>query len=246
MNLLNNRRSVIFVLFFVLCAGILSYAYGSIEEGPPQKSMRTHLFELSDLNFKKAKQSVESLLTTQERDAAHVEVFTVNRPEGDVTYLAVHDTEENLEKAAENISSLEDAPLQEAPLAPVQKVSLNFSDVGLNQVLMTMARAYDLNVLGGEDLSQKVTIHLKDVPIDEVFNIVLKSTGYTYVKEDNIIWIVHEENIHPPLKTEVFKLEYASAEKVKDAVSHLLSDEGDVQSFINFGKQENADCLNCY
>ena len=45
------------------------------------------------------------------------------------------------------------------------KVSLNFSGVSLEEVLNTLAKITDLNIVGGEGLTQQVTIYLKDISI---------------------------------------------------------------------------------
>lgn len=220
-------------MFSLLCISVSGYAFESVEDS--SGATRTRLFEIKSADTKKVQEVVEQLLGRQE-SAQGVEVFSVERPDGTVTFLVVHDTAEKLEQIGAAITSLERE-------STAQRVSLNFNDVPLNQVLATIARAYNLNIIGGEDLSQKVTIHLKDVIVDDVFDIVLKSIGYAYTKEGNVIWIVSKESVLTPLVTEIFKLEFTSADKVKEAISHLLTEKGQIKSFTNFGEEKYSDCL---
>ena len=116
---------------------------------------------------------------------------------------------------------------EKKPVPP--KVDLDFSDVPLNQILASIARLTDLNIAGGEALSQKISAHLKDVPLEDAFDIILKSTDYTYFQDGKVLRIVPKTEA--PLITEVFELRFVSAQKVKDAVSHLVSEKGSVKIF---------------
>jgi type IV pilus assembly protein PilQ len=121
------------------------------------------------------------------------------------------------------------------------KVNIDFTDVPLSEILATIVQNTDLNIIGGEGVSQKITVHLKDVPLDVLFDIILKSTDYGYIKEGKIIRIIPKTDL--PTETEVFQLQFASAEKVMEAVAHLLSQKGKIKSFSNFSQNTSTNIL---
>jgi type IV pilus assembly protein PilQ len=121
------------------------------------------------------------------------------------------------------------------------KVNIDFTDVPLSEILATIAQNTDLNIIGGEELSQKITIHLKDVPLDALFDIILKTTDYGYIQEGKVVRIVPKIDL--PTETEVFTLQFASAEKVMEAVAHLLSQKGKIKSFSNFSQNTSTNIL---
>lgn len=232
----NSKRYLILFALFFLHVSLFGYAFETVEDESPR--VTTHLFEIENLDIRSARESVEKLLSKEENIKAHVELFTVDRPEGSFAFLAVQDTPLKIEEIGQALKELE-----ETSMARSATVSMNFSDVPLNQILATIAQAYDLNIVGGEELSQKASIYLKNIPIEDVFEVVLKSTGYTHIRDGNIIWIVSKESVTAPLVTEVIKLQFASAEKIKDAVSHLLTSGGNIKSFINFGEDKYSNHL---
>lgn len=124
---------------------------------------------------------------------------------------------------------------------PDMKVSLSFADVPLSDVLNTLTKIADLNLVGGEGLSQKVTIYLKDVTLQDALDSVLRSAGYAYVPEGKILRIVPKNEA--PLETKVFKLKYVSAQQITDALAGLISDRGKVKTFSKFAEAKHADTL---
>lgn len=121
------------------------------------------------------------------------------------------------------------------------KISLSFADVPLSDVLNTLTKIADLNVVGGEGLSQKVTIYLKDVTLQEALDSVLRSAGYTYIPEGKILRIV-------PLKeslliTKVFELKYVSAKQITDALSGSISERGTLKTFSKFAEDKHINTL---
>ena len=152
--------------------------------------------------------------------------------------LALKETEERLvaQKTKEEVIVTEETEArvssfpEESEKKPVPpKVDLDFSDVPLNQILATIARLTDLNIAGGEALSQKISAHLKEVPLKDAFDIILKSTDYTYFQDGKVLRIVPKTEA--PLITEVFELRFVSAQKVKEAMSNLVSEKGSVKIF---------------
>jgi len=61
-------------------------------------------------------------------------------------------------------------------------------------------------------------------------NVILRTYGYTYEREENIIRVTTTENLErEELATEVFSLNYADATNVPAAIEEMLSDRGSVK-----------------
>ena len=144
------------------------------------------LFEIKNVEPNKAKEKLEPLLTKDKDVASTIETYTLQRSGKTIDYLVVQDTPQNIEKIGLVIEKLEEE------FTPIL-VSIDFTDVELSRALATIVQMTDLNIVGGEGLSQKVSVHLKDVPLDDVIGILLKSSEYTYIKEDDVLRIIPEE-----------------------------------------------------
>ena len=113
-----------------------------------------------------------------------------------------------------------------------EKISLNFVNGDLQNMLRTIARSANVNLIIGSDVKGTLTIELNDVPWEQAFKYVLNSCGYSYVREGNIIRVMSAEDIEQePLTVEVVPLNYAKAAEIKDMVTTLLTPErGSIQS----------------
>ncbi|MFH1622237.1 MAG: hypothetical protein ABIA97_03855 [Candidatus Omnitrophota bacterium] len=203
--------------------GIVEAPEVVLEESQSAKVI-TRLFEINNADVNKAKEEIEPLLTKGKDIESSIETFAIQRSGKKLDYLVVKDTPENVEQIELVIERLE------KEFAPIL-IDADFEDVELGKVLTTLARASDLNIIGGEGLAQKVSIHLKNVALNDLFDILLRSSGYTYLKENDVVWVVPEEET---LTTEVFELQYISAPKIEQAAAHLISDKGQIKSFSKF------------
>ena len=189
------------------------------------EELLTQLFQIRKIDINAAKKKIEELLTKDKQIGANVEAFTLLRSGEEASFLLVSDTPLKIQLIS---AALEELEKELTSLT----VNLDFTDTPLNRVLSTIAQTANLNIVGGEELSQRINIHLKDVPLEDVFDTILKSAGYTYIKEGKILRIIPQAEA--PLPTEVFELQFASAKQIKEAVSHLVSEEGRVKSFSKF------------
>lgn len=240
-----NRYTLILSVFFIAmylfanladlaCEETIEAAEVSEEIKPENEESASRMFQIRNLSINESKEKIKALLSKDEKLGADVEGFTFLRSGEEVNFLVVTDTPAKLEQISQILEELE------KEFAPVT-VNLDFSDVALNQILATIAQGTGLNIIGGEELSEKINIHLKDVPLEDVFDIILRTTGYTYVKEGKILRIIPQEEA--PLVTEVFELQFVHAAQMEKAISHLLTREGTVKSFSKFSEEEYSNFL---
>ena len=116
-----------------------------------------------------------------------------------------------------------------------EKLSLNFQNVEVRQVLNTIADFTGLNIIASDTVTGNLTLRLKDVPWDQAMDIVMKNKGLTMRKNGNVIMVAPAEEVAAkdkaqleasraiedlePLRTEVFTLKYQKAEAFKEILT---------------------------
>ncbi|HTO91065.1 MAG TPA: secretin N-terminal domain-containing protein [Candidatus Sulfotelmatobacter sp.] len=108
-----------------------------------------------------------------------------------------------------------------------RKVSLDAEDATLPSVLKILAEKGDLNVITGPGVAAgHLTIHMKDVPIEEAVNLVVRAAGLAYERIGNSILVANEGALKEEtgLSSYIVPLKFASAEEVRDALKSLTAD----------------------
>jgi len=109
-------------------------------------------------------------------------------------------------------------------------VTLDFKDADITNVLRILSYKSGINIVAGRDVSGPITIRLTDVPWQKALDVILRTYGYAYEREGNIIRVTTTENLEKEeLVTEVFSLNYARAANVPASIEEMLSDRGSVK-----------------
>lgn len=125
-----------------------------------------------------------------------------------------------------------------------QKISLDFQDAEVSNILRLIADVSSLNMVVGEEVRGKVTLKLFNVPWDQALDIVLRSKGLGQVREGNIIRIDANANIAKQqdeaakakeaqvkaedLKTLIIPINYAKAVDLSTTLKKNLSSRGEL------------------
>ncbi len=125
-----------------------------------------------------------------------------------------------------------------------QKISLDFQDAEVANVLRLIADVSDLNLVVGEEVKGKTTLKLFNVPWDQALDIILKAKGLGQVREGNIIRIDTNANIAKQqdesarakeaqikaedLKTLIIPVNYATAADLSGTLKKNLSSRGEL------------------
>jgi type IV pilus assembly protein PilQ len=120
------------------------------------------------------------------------------------------------------------------------KLSLNFQDIAVRDVLQILADFTEFNMVATDAVGGNVTLRLNDVPWDQALELILKSKGLGQRKAGNVVWIApvaeitkleqQEEDAQKvavrlePLKTEYIQINYAKVEDIRK----MLVGEGTV------------------
>ena len=125
-----------------------------------------------------------------------------------------------------------------------RRISLDFKDADIANILRLIAEVSDLNIIAGEEVEGKVTIRLVDVPWDQAMDVILLTKGLGFTRVGNVLRIAPLETLKAEqearlmerrskekLEDLVVKLQpvnYADVNEMKDLIQRLLSPRGSV------------------
>jgi type IV pilus assembly protein PilQ len=137
--------------------------------------------------------------------------------------------------------------LSTAPRKPKyngRRVSFEFKDIDLHNLLRIIAEVSKKNIIIGDDIGGKVTIRLRNVPWDQALDVILKTKGLDKDESGNIIRIVKSEQLAAERKADaertalakdteepklrLIPVNYAEASAIADKVKDILSKKGSV------------------
>lgn len=112
------------------------------------------------------------------------------------------------------------------------RVTVIARDAPTDQVLDLLARTHGLNLITtSASAAGKVSISLRDVPIEVAIDSIVSIAGMTWVRRDDVILVtaIDASNVIPDVQNRelrIFELDYASVEDVQAAVQQMLSPNG--------------------
>lgn len=124
-------------------------------------------------------------------------------------------------------------------IAENKKISVDFRDMELLDVIRIISREYDLNIIAGNNITGKVTVSFRDVEVDEALENILIVNGYIYIKKDNVIRIEslevlkkekeEKEKQNTVVKREelykIYELKNIKASEVKEKIEKFLDEK---------------------
>ena len=109
-------------------------------------------------------------------------------------------------------------------------VSMDFKSADINNVLRILSYKGNVNIVAGPEVTGEITIRLTDVPWEKAMDIVLRTYGFAYEREGNVIRVTTIESLkQEELTTEVYSLNFAKAEEVAESIKNMLTDRGKVK-----------------
>ncbi len=137
-------------------------------------------------------------------------------------------------------------------------ISLDLENADIVTVLRGLANYSGRNVIASSNIKGTVTVNLHNVPWEKALDVILRSAGFTYLIEGNIIRVgtgdefkkelqIKEES--NPIINKVFKLKFAHSDEIKAPLNKLLSSRGGIEvdkrtnSLIVTDIKENVDIV---
>lgn len=120
------------------------------------------------------------------------------------------------------------------------RITMDFKEADIKDVLRIISYKSGMNIVSGEDVKGTVTIHLVDVPWQKALDVILKTYGFGYDKDENIISVTTLEKLQErrekkklaaeveSLISRVFNLKYLDAGDAKKSLEPMLSARGKI------------------
>lgn len=151
-----------------------------------------------------------------------------NKAEAEVLFTSNVPLETNLPLAEEAEVSVPEQPL--GPQLPMGNITVDFKEADINNVLRILSFKSGANIVAGKEVTGTVTMRLVDVPWEKALDTILKTYGFVYEREGNIIRVTTIENLSKEtLQTDVFPLNYAKAQDVVESVRDILTERGKIR-----------------
>jgi type IV pilus assembly protein PilQ len=123
-----------------------------------------------------------------------------------------------------------------------EKISLDFQDADINDILRLIAEVGKVNIIAGGDVQGKITTRMTDVPWDQALDVILKINGLAQERSGNIIRVAPLEKFTnerqerlkamitevqaEPLVTRIVPANFAAAKDLRANLEKLLSKRG--------------------
>ena len=121
---------------------------------------------------------------------------------------------------------------------PPSRVSLNFQNAKLVNVVRMLLSEDNLNLIMGEDVSGRVTVNLDDVSLETALDAILHVNNYEWFIQDNIIIVqptTTKKVMSGELLTRMFRLDYVAGSIALEAVNEVLTARGKIRAISSTG-----------
>ena len=135
-------------------------------------------------------------------------------------------------------------PKEEGPKYTGERITLDFQNADLLNVLRLIAEVSGLNIITAEGVGGKISMRMQDVPWDQALDIILKTKGLGQVREGNVVRIapraILEGEKLAELKAkeaevkmenlilEIVPISYSKAEDLVSQLNSFLSARGSI------------------
>ncbi|MFH0828099.1 MAG: secretin and TonB N-terminal domain-containing protein [Candidatus Omnitrophota bacterium] len=161
-----------------------------------------------------------------------------------VNFSFAQDSGNNTSQEGVAIPPAENQPagLVRGDFSVMDNVTLDFKDADIRNVLKIIAQKSGINIVATPDVVGTVTIKLSDVPWDRAMEVILKSNGFGYQRQGNVILVTKIENMskiqsEEPLKTEIIDLKFLDAQDAVRILIPMLSNRGKMSILYSKGQK---------
>ncbi len=125
-----------------------------------------------------------------------------------------------------------------------RRIDIDLKDADIHNVLRLLADTGHVNVVTADDVSGTITIRMRNVPWDQVLDVVLQAKGLGMVRQGNLIRVApmaqlqkerelklaqqKQEYELTPLETRLIPISYAQADELQARAKELLSPRGSI------------------
>jgi type IV pilus secretin PilQ/predicted competence protein len=133
-------------------------------------------------------------------------------------------------------SSGEEAASPKLPEGVYGKITLDLRNIDVVDALKYLSMKAGMNIIATKHVSGRITLMVENVPVQDIFDIMLRSNGLAYTKEGNIYNVMTEDEYKSIFgkkfadirQVKVFRIKYAIPEQVFGLLDTLKSEIGRV------------------
>lgn len=119
-------------------------------------------------------------------------------------------------------------------------ISLDFREAEIQTVLQALARKAKINIVSGKDVTGLVSIHLESVTWEQALDTIVKTYGFGYEKDSNVILVTTLEELKTrreavkdlveiePVTTRIIQLRFLDAADVQAFLEPQLTAQGKI------------------
>ena len=114
-----------------------------------------------------------------------------------------------------------------------KRISVDFRDTPIDDVIRIMAEQADVDVVKSPKVTGMVTARLTNVPLDEALKNILTANGYDYVMTKNMIRVAPTAEItqeSEKLVNKIYRITYADIKEVEKALQKFISQRGSIST----------------
>ncbi|TAL23767.1 MAG: type IV pilus secretin PilQ [Nitrospirae bacterium] len=108
-------------------------------------------------------------------------------------------------------------------------ISIELRDVEMSDVLRALGQEHGINIIVDEKVTGKVTVSLRNIPLWDAIDSILKDKGYAYIKDGNIVRVL-SAGADEDLMTYTATVKYANAKDLEGVITKVLSKRGSLAS----------------
>lgn len=108
-------------------------------------------------------------------------------------------------------------------------VSIELRDVDLSDVLRALGQEHGINIIVDEKVTGKVTVSLRNVPLWDAIDSILKGKGFVYIKDGNVVSVI-SAGADEDLMTYTATVKYVNAKDIEGVITKVLSKRGSIAS----------------
>ena len=108
-------------------------------------------------------------------------------------------------------------------------ISMELRDVELSDVLRALGQEHGINIIVDEKVTGKVTVSLRNVPLWDAIDSILKGKGFVYIKDGNVVSVI-SAGADEDLMTYTATVKYVNAKDIEGVITKVLSKRGSIAS----------------
>jgi type IV pilus secretin PilQ/predicted competence protein len=136
----------------------------------------------------------------------------------------------------------EESAVREPESPATGNVTFDFKDADITNVLKIISYKSGINIVTTPDVIGNVSVRLSDVPWETAMDIILKTYGFGYQRQGNVILVTKMENVakiaaEEPLQVEIITLKFLDAQDAQKIIIPMLSPRGKISVLYTRGQK---------